>query len=123
MTRANATLLSAGTYYLAVSDNGLVVGCGGWTRERPGSGEVGPALAHIRQFATHPDWTGRGIGRAIYAKCEREARSDGVQRFECYSSLNAEGFYAALGFHPIQQIALPMEQGLEVPSILMERLI
>ena len=53
MTQANATLISARTYYLAVSDNGLVVGCGGWTRERPGSGEVEPALAHIRHFATH----------------------------------------------------------------------
>ena len=122
MTRANAMLLSAGTYYLAVSDNGSFVGCGGWTRERPGSGEVAPVLAHIRHFATHPDWIGRGIGRAIYVKCECEARSGGVQRFECYSSLNAEGFYATLGFHPIRQIALPMGQ-VELPSILMERLI
>ena len=37
MTKANATLLASGTYYVAESNTGTLVGCGGWSREQPGS--------------------------------------------------------------------------------------
>jgi len=121
MTRANPVLLSSGTYYLAEAGDGLAVGCGGWTRERPGSGEVAPELAHIRHFATHPYWIGHGIGRALYRRCEEQARSAGIRRFECNASLNGEGFYAALGFAPLRRIELPMGPGVMVPAILMQR--
>ena len=120
MTRANPVLLASGTYYLAESDAGLAVGCGGWSRERPGSGEVAPELAHIRHFATHPEWIGRGIERALYARCEQDARAAGIRRFECNASLNGEGFYAALGFAPVRPIELPMGS-VAVPAILMQR--
>ena len=123
ITRANTALLSTGTYYLAVSEDGSVVGCGGWTRERPGNGEVATGLAHLRHFGTHPGWTRRGVGRAIYGTCERDARSADVRRFECYSSLNAKVFYAALGFKPIGHISLLIGHELKLPAILMERLI
>jgi GNAT superfamily N-acetyltransferase len=65
MTRANPTLLQSGTYYLSETQDGTIIGCGGWTFERPGGGEVVPGLVHIRHFATHPDWIGRGIGTAL----------------------------------------------------------
>jgi GNAT superfamily N-acetyltransferase len=120
MTRANPVLLSSGTYYLAQNDEGLAVGCGGWSRERPGSGEVAPELAHIRHFATHPAWIGRGVGRALYARCEDDARAAGIRRFECNASLNGEVFYAALGFAPVRPIELAMGSVM-VPAILMQR--
>jgi len=121
MTQANPTLLSSGTYYLAETADGAVAGCGGWTRERPGSGEVVSSLAHIRHFATHPDWVGRGVGRAIYTECAAAARRAGVRRFECYASINAEGFYMALGFKSVRGMSVPMGPRLEFPSILMMR--
>lgn len=37
---ANPTLLASGTYYLAETKDNSVMGCGGWTRERPGQGDV-----------------------------------------------------------------------------------
>lgn len=123
ITRANPSLLSAGTYYVAESEEGVIVGCGGWTRERPDTTELVPGLGHIRHFATHPSWIGRGVGRSIYAMCEEQARSAGLWRLECYSSLNAEGFYAALGFRSIRQIEVPMGQGVALPGVLMQRCI
>src|SRR5690606_26280843 len=78
MTKANPVLLGSGTFYLAELPTGFLVGCGGWTLERPGAGTVEPQLGHLRHFAVHPEWTGRGIGRAIYATCERAARVAGV---------------------------------------------
>lgn len=123
MTQANPKLLSSGTFYLCESKDQHIVGCGGWTRERPGSGEVIPERGHIRHFATHPDWVGRGIGRAIYDRCEEEARLAGIRQFECFASLNAEGFYASLGFETVGRIEVQMAPDLTFPSILMERAI
>ena len=120
-TKANPTLLAGGTYYLAVSEHDDVLACGGWTRERPGTGEIEPGLGHIRHFGTHASWTGRGLGRAIYAKCEESARAAGIQRFECYSSLNGEGFYAALGFARVREIQVNLSLDVAVPGILMAR--
>ena len=121
MTRANPALLSSGTYYVAEAAKGQVVGCGGWTRERPGTMEVTEGLAHIRHFGTHPDWLGRGVGRAIYELCEKEARAAGIQRLECYSSLNAERFYLALGFTKAGPMELPLDEGVGLPAVLMLR--
>lgn len=123
MTKANPVLLSSGLYYLAETGDGLAVGCGGWSFERPGKGDVASGLAHLRHFATHPDWTGRGVGRTIYALCETAARAESVNRFECFSSLNADGFYAALGFRLIERIELPFGPDCSLPSLWMGRAI
>ena len=121
MTKANLSLLASGTYYVAESRGGLVVGCGGWTRERPGTSMVETNLAHVRHFGTHPAWTNRGIGRAIYQLCETVARAAGVITFECYSSLNAEKFYSALGFKSIRRIDFELGPGAVLPGVLMRR--
>jgi GNAT superfamily N-acetyltransferase len=121
MTRANASLLGSGTYYMAELSTGLVVGCGGWTLERPGTGTVEPHVGHIRHFATHPDWTRRGVGRAIYRQCENAARSAGVMAFECYSSLNAKSFYSALGFESVREIDVDLQASVVVRGVLMRR--
>ena len=121
LTRASPELLQSGTYYVAETESELVVGCGGWTRERPGNGDVEDELGHIRHFATHPKWIGQGVGRSIYDTCERQARSEGVTNFRCYSSVNAEGFYATLGFESIQGMDVPLGPHLTLPGILMWR--
>ena len=121
ITRANTALLSAGTFFVAETPDGLIVGCGGWTLESPGKGDVVPELGHLRHFAVHLDWIGRSIGRSIFALCEEQARSAGVRRFECYSGLNSKGFYAALGFEPISQMGIPIGQGVKLPVVLMQR--
>lgn len=121
MTRANSSLLAAGTFYVAEVADGSLAGCGGWSLQRPENNEVEAGLAHLRHFASHADWLGRGIGRAIYARCEDAAGRRGVRRLQCYASLNAEGFYAALGFVSVGEIAVAMGAGLTLPSILMKR--
>ena len=119
LTTASPELLRSGTYYVAETRDHVIIGCGGWTRERPGHGDVEAGLGHIRHFATHPGWLGRAVGRSIYGVCERQARSMGVNRFECYSSLNAEGFYARLGFESVRRVDLPLAPQLSLPSVVM----
>lgn len=123
MTRANPALVSASTYYVAESGDGTLVGCGGWTRERPGDGVVSEGIGHIRHFGTHPEWTRRSIGSSIYRLCEAGAREAGVRRFECYSSLNAEGFYSSLGFERIAVIDLQLIPGVSLRGYRMCRVL
>jgi N-acetylglutamate synthase-like GNAT family acetyltransferase len=121
MTRANPTLLQSGTYYVAESEPGRLVGCGGWTMARPGSGDVVEGEAHIRHFATHPEWVGRGIGKSLLARCFCDAAALGIHKLHCFSTLNAERFYGASGFETIGPIDVPMGHSLTFPSVLMVR--
>mgnify|MGYP006188362113 CR=1 FL=1 len=119
ITRPHPRLLASGAYYLCEAE-GEPVGCGGWSFERPDSRETEPGVAHIRHFATRAGWAGRGVGRALYRRCEEEARAAGVRTFECQSSLNGERFYAAMGFVRIRPVAFAMGP-VAFPGILMRR--
>lgn len=123
IAKAKPELLSSGTYHLAVTPDEVVVGAGGWTTSRPGSGAIEPGLGHIRHVATHPNWTDRGIGRALIDHIVEEAREQGIRRFECYSSLNAVDFYGRLGFLEVRPIDIPMGGDLVMPSLVMERIL
>lgn len=117
MTRAQPGLLASETYYVAALEQDLFAGCGGWTRERPDDGEISPGIGHIRHFAVHPRCARRGVGRAIYERCRSDAASAGLRKFECYSSLNGEPFYAALGFERLRIIQVPMHNNIGFPSV------
>lgn len=117
ITVAQPELLQSGSYYVAEAAHGAIVGCGGWTRERPGTNEVKAGVGHIRHFGVHPDWTRCGVGKAIYLQCKREARDAGLSQFECYSSLNGEAFYSALGFRRLALIEVVMFDGVSFPSV------
>jgi GNAT superfamily N-acetyltransferase len=122
MTKANLRLLHSGTYYIAHErDKDELIGCGGWTIEEPGTGVVMRGRAHIRHFATHPEYTGKGIGRAIFDRCIMGARHAGATGLDCYSSLNARSFYEALGFELIEPKTIAMPGNVSFPSLHMRR--
>jgi N-acetylglutamate synthase-like GNAT family acetyltransferase len=117
ITVPQTALLESGTYYVAEAAGGSIVGCGGWTKERPGSAEVLPGLGHVRHFGVHPNWTRQGVGRSIYDRCVEDAKAAGIDRFECYASLNGESFYAALGFQSVGRVELEMPEDVTLPCI------
>ena len=121
MVKANPMLLASGTYYVAEAEPGTLVGCGGWTTAQPGSGEIIEGEAHIRHFATHPEWVGRGVGSSLLARCFNEAKTLEIRKLHCLSTLNAERFYRACGFETIGPIGVPMGQSLTFPCVLMSR--
>lgn len=123
IAQANVDLLTCGTYYLAVTHDNEIIGAGGWTRERPGSGMIEPGTGHIRHVAIHPDWAGKGVGRAIIERGVAEAWGCGINCLQCCSSLNAVDFYRRLGFLEVRPIDVPMGGDLVMPSLLMERIL
>ncbi|MFX0097154.1 MAG: GNAT family N-acetyltransferase [Candidatus Hodarchaeota archaeon] len=57
--------------YVAVSQQGKVIGTVGWEKVRSGEG-------HIRGMAVHPEWRGRdGPAAALLLKVEEDARTEG----------------------------------------------
>jgi GNAT superfamily N-acetyltransferase len=119
MTKSRPGLLNSGIYYVA-EELGRILGCGGWTLERPGTREVTPGIAHLRHFATDPAFARQGVGRAIFRECAKAAARAGAKMFQANSSLNAVPFYESLGLTRIKSIDFPMIKTVSCPAILME---
>lgn len=120
MSRANPELLASGTYYVAEID-GRPAGCGGWTREGPGTGHIDEGVAHIRHFATHPAHLRKGIARGLLDRCLSEASAAGMRVIKSRSTLPARDFYAAAGFEALGPIEVELSPGITLPAIDMQK--
>jgi GNAT superfamily N-acetyltransferase len=136
-------LISDGTYYAAeeteLTDEPLLVGCGGWSRRKTLYGGdhwkerekeietadddalLDPACdaAKIRAFFVHPEWARRGIGALILEACEAAAARAGFQRLEMGATLTGVPFYRAKGYAELERIEVPLENGLALPIVRM----
>jgi GNAT superfamily N-acetyltransferase len=125
----DSRLIADGTYLVAVTDDGRLAGCGGWSKrrtvfggDRGAGGEDGmldPAAgaAKIRAFFVDPDQARRGIGGAILEACEREAMEAGFRRFELAAAITGERLYRARGYQVVERIEAPLANGTSLPSI------
>jgi len=120
MSRANPKLLASGTYYIAECD-GEPAACGGWTVDKPGSGEITEGVAYIRHFATHPAHLRKGIARMLLDRCLNEAAAAGLRLMKSQATLVGEPFYAAAGFSRVGMIEVEMGPGNLLPAVDMER--
>lgn len=130
-------LIADGTYY-AVERGSTLVAAGGWSMRRTlfggdqlkQNGNISDALldpgtspARIRAFFVDPSWARRGLGRLLYAECERAARAAGFRAFELVATLPGEPLYAALGFTVAERYALDLPEGVSLPVARMTRTI
>ena len=120
ISKANPKLLASGTYFVAEID-GEPAGCGGWTFDKPGSGEVVDGVAHIRHFATHPDHLRKGVAKALLERCLADATAAGARLMKSQSTLPAERFYAGAGFRRVRPIEVEAGPGVMLPAIEMQR--
>ena len=125
-------LIEDGTYFAVVDDDGKVVGCGGWSRRRTLYGAskytasrddafLNPNIdvAKIRAFFVHPDAARQGIGRAILAACEAEARSAGFKSAEMMATLPGVPLYSACGYQQSERVDVPVGDGRNIECIKM----
>ncbi|MEM9870683.1 MAG: GNAT family N-acetyltransferase [Pseudomonadota bacterium] len=117
IARAQPRLVTCGTYYV-VEEDGVVLGAGGWTRDRADA-----TLGHIRHVVTDDRALRRGVGRALMAHCFDVARAAGITRMECWATLTAEKFYQACGFETVGPMDVTLEGGISFPSLRMVRML
>ena len=119
ISKANPKLLASGTYYV-VEVGGVAAACGGWSFEKPGSGEWSEGVAHIRHFATHPDYLRRGLARRLLDHCLREAKAAGARLMKSQATLPAAPFYASAGFETLGRIEVQTGPDIVLPALEME---
>ena len=102
-------LIEDGTYF-CVEEDGILVGCGGWSRRATlygGNHSAGrdprlldPATerARIRAMYTHPNHTRKGIGRLILDTAEDAARAEGFKELEMAATMSGKPLYLACGY-------------------------
>lgn len=64
-----------------------------------------------------PDHAGQGIGRSIVERLETIARREGVERLVVPASLNAVGFYEAMGYERRDEIDAGASDTPEIPAV------
>jgi GNAT superfamily N-acetyltransferase len=132
IAHVDAMLVADGTYFVQDLD-GEIVGCGGWSRR--GRLYVGSAghegddrpldpraeAAHIRAMFVRPDWTRRGLGRAILQAGHDAARSAGFHRLDLGATLPGVALYRAFGFRETEPFVVTMPDGITLDAVAMER--
>jgi GNAT superfamily N-acetyltransferase len=126
------TQLVADRTYFVVEDDGVLAGCGGWSRRATlYGGDHSTALrdaalldpaadaARVRAMYTHPAFVRRGVGRLILKVCETAAAAEGYRRVQLMATLAGEPLYRACGYQTIEHVAAAPLNGVVVPLILM----
>lgn len=87
-------LLAQKVRFFVARDSGAAIGCGGFAPGPAGSGE-------LKRMFVHPRARGRGVGRLVLERIEREARGEGVHllQLETGNTLHeALALYRRLGY-------------------------
>ncbi|MEO8629149.1 MAG: GNAT family N-acetyltransferase [Betaproteobacteria bacterium] len=128
----DSQLIKDGTYFVAEIE-GLVVGCGGWSRRRTLFGgdthtqrdaaELDPVedAAKIRAFFIDPLHARHGIASAILQRCERDAMVRGFSRFELMATLPGVSLYRCHGYEPGTPIHHELDAGLTIDFVPMSK--
>lgn len=114
-------LLQSGTFFVAETGGGEIVGAGGWTQVTPFGG-VGPReIGHMRRVAVHPDHVRCGIGSVILNHVLENAQRTGVTRMCSLSTFAALEFYKYHGFTSSGEVDLAIKPGVFLPAVQMAR--
>ena len=122
----DSQLIADGTYFILEQD-GVMAGCGGWSRRATLFGHNTTAgrdcrlldpksePARVRAMYTAPAFVRLGVGRQILALCESAARAEGFTRVELGATKGGEPLYRACGYVEIERMEVPTSHGVTVP--------
>jgi GNAT superfamily N-acetyltransferase len=128
----DSQLIHDATYFV-VEEDGVIVGCGGWSyrktlfggdkRPERDAAELDPRTeaAKIRAFFVDPAHARRGIGTLLLEKCESEARLRGFSRVELMSTLPGIRLYSARGYSGAQQVRYEVSPGVAIEFLPMSK--
>jgi ribosomal protein S18 acetylase RimI-like enzyme len=113
-------------YARAAAGRGAVLVVEAFVRGRPrlvacGTLALWPHAAEIAELQVVPEWRGRGIGTALVAALEAEARRLQAARVElgvAAANLRARALYARLGYADAQTVAIDLGHGPEAVVVM-----
>lgn len=128
----DSELIADKTYFVAESEDGRIVGCGGWSKRKTlygasryersrDSNLLNPETdsAKIRAFFIHPDYARQGIGTAILEACEMEAKAQGFKSAEMMATLPGVKLYKVRGYGGGEQVKVPIGEDEDIICIKM----
>ena len=127
------TQLVADRTYLVAERDGIIAGCGGWSRRSTLYGGdhsaelrdpklLDPARdpAKIRAMYTDPDYVRQGVGRLILEVCEKTAAENGFGSVELMATLSGAPLYTACGYAPVDRVEA-VANGIAIPMVRMRK--
>lgn len=101
-----------GVYFVVAEADGAVLGFGA-LREEAGDHLDAPADAEVTAVYVRPSAARQGVGSALLADLEREAREAGAGSLGLWSSLVAVPFYQAAGYDRVADHRTTFADGVE----------
>jgi len=128
----DSQLIADGTYFVALTEDGELAGCGGWSFRKTLYGgdhqveaiapeRLDPAAdaAKIRAIFVHPKFARMGLGSLILAAAEDAAVEQGFSRFEMGSTLTGVTLYTLKGYREVNRLLVPVGGGEEIEVVRM----
>lgn len=127
-------LIADETYFVVETEDGKIVGCGGWSKRKTLYGAsvyihsrdselLNPKSdsAKIRAFFIHPDFARKGIGKTILEKCETDARTHGFKSAEMMATLPGVKLYAVCGYVGDEKVNVPVGENVDIICVKMRK--
>jgi ribosomal protein S18 acetylase RimI-like enzyme len=86
-----------------------------------GFASIVPKSSELRAVYVDPKFGRRGVGKALLARVESEARERGLIRLTMNASLSAEEFYLSQGYVELERIDHTLKSGSQMPAIKMAK--
>jgi predicted N-acetyltransferase YhbS len=120
-------VIDEGSYYIAVTPDGRIVGSGGLSYRMPGYENHAPGatakldkpngFAFIRGVYVDPDWARKGIASAIMTLAEADAAQDSIPALSLVATLSGVPLYRALQYRALQPKQLRFPDGVQFEGL------
>jgi GNAT superfamily N-acetyltransferase len=128
----DSQLIADGTYFVALTEDGELAGCVGWSFRNTLYGgdhqleviepeRLDPDVdaAKIRAIFVHPRFARQGLGSLILAAAESAAERMGFRRFVMGSTLTGVPLYWQRGYREVGRFAVPVGDGERIEVVRM----
>ncbi|HEY0162073.1 MAG TPA: GNAT family N-acetyltransferase [Edaphobacter sp.] len=128
----DSRLVTDGTYFVALTEDSDLAGCGGWSRRRtlyggdhqvetiePGLLDPATDAAKIRAIFIHPKYARMGLGSRILTAAEEAAVREGFRHFEMGSTLTGVALYTLKGYREVERVKVPVGNSEEIEVVKM----
>ena len=125
-------LVEDGTYFV-IEQDGELIGCGGWSQRKTLCGGDHHAVrndvlmdptsdaAKIRAIFVAPGYARQGIGSVLLKAAEDAASAAGFHRLEMGATLTGVPVYLRRGYREVERMTVPLENGIILPVVRMEK--